>query len=236
MSSHTPLSENDFLWGVSSSGYQHEGGYNNLGEPLNNWAQWEKTRHVAPSGRSVDFWKLYREDFKLAKSMGVNSFRLGIEWSRVQPTLDIRSRKIPPYNVDALNHYAEILQAAREEGVEPLVTLHHFTHPNWLGPDPWLKEENVELLTSHCVETVEWMNRHLVGCGQEPLRWLITINEANILVLNQYILGIFPGSFRRGPLFAQHALVNLYTAHVRIYTSIKNSTATTAGAMCRFDQ
>ncbi len=210
-----------FLWGVSTSGYQHEGGYNNRGEPLNNWAAWETNRHVAPSGRSIDFWKLYREDFKLARSIGVNSFRLGIEWARLQPTLDSRSRKMPAYDLSSLTHYAEMIQAALEEGLTPLVTLFHFTHPNWLGPDPWLEEKNIELFTNHCLETVEWINHRLVKGGQEPLRWIITINEANILTLNQYILGIFPGSFKRGPLYAQKALVNLYTAHVRIYTRLK---------------
>lgn len=221
--SSQPLEKSDpkFLWGVSSSGYQHEGGYNNQGDPLNNWASWEKHRQVAPSGKAADFWNLYREDFKLAHSLGINCFRLGIEWSRLQPTTDIKSRQIPAYDIDAMEQYADILASASEQGLIPLVTLFHFVHPNWLGPDPWLNEESIEHFTRHSLETVEWMNRKLLERGQEPLRWLITINEPNILTLNQYILGIFPGSFRRGPHFAQKALVNLYRAHVRIYTGLK---------------
>jgi len=114
-----------------------------------------------------------------------------------------------------------MISSAYEQGLTPLVTLFHFTHPNWLGSDPWLKTENIDLLSNHCVDTVEWINHKLIENGHPPLRWIITINEANILILNQYILGIFPGSFKRGPLYAQKALVNLYTAHVRTYSRLK---------------
>ena len=58
-----------FLWGVSSCPYQHEGGYNGEGEPQNNWAAWERSGKVARSGRSVDFWNRYEEDFDRAEMM-----------------------------------------------------------------------------------------------------------------------------------------------------------------------
>ncbi len=40
-----------------------------------------------PTGRAADFWTRYAEDFRLVRGLGLNSFRLGIEWSRVQPSL-----------------------------------------------------------------------------------------------------------------------------------------------------
>ncbi len=65
----------DFFWGVATSGYQSEGGYNGPGEPLNNWAWAEQNGDVVPSGRTADFWTLSHEDFGRCREMGLNAFR-----------------------------------------------------------------------------------------------------------------------------------------------------------------
>ena len=75
----------DFLWGVASSGYQAEGGYNGSGQPQNNWASHEARGRVARTGKAVDFWNRYEEDFAHCRGMGLGAFRLSIEWARVQP-------------------------------------------------------------------------------------------------------------------------------------------------------
>ncbi len=61
----------DFLWGVASSGYQSEGGYNGPGQPQNNWAPDEAKRRVARTGTAVDFWNRYEEDFAHCRAMGL---------------------------------------------------------------------------------------------------------------------------------------------------------------------
>jgi hypothetical protein len=82
----------DFFWGVATSGYQSEGGYNGPGEPLNNWAWAEQDGDVVPSGRTSDFWTLSHEDFGRCREMGLNAFRLSIEWSRIQPATVLGSK------------------------------------------------------------------------------------------------------------------------------------------------
>ena len=74
-----------FLAGVATSGYQCEGGYNGDRQPKNNWAAHELAGKVARTGAATDFWNRYREDFELCRGMGLNAFRLSIEWARVQP-------------------------------------------------------------------------------------------------------------------------------------------------------
>ena len=54
---------NDFLWGVASSGYQCEGGYNGPGQPQNNWAESETQDRVMRTGQAADFWHRYEQDF-----------------------------------------------------------------------------------------------------------------------------------------------------------------------------
>jgi len=74
-----------FFWGVSSCPYQHEGGYNEEGQPQNNWAAWENAGKVERSGRAADFWNRYKEDFDRAEMMGLTAYRLGLDWTRIQP-------------------------------------------------------------------------------------------------------------------------------------------------------
>src|SRR5438093_13645850 len=91
----------DFLWGVATSAYQSEGGYNGPEQPQTNWASSERRGDVVVSGLGADFWNRYPEDFARCRRLGLNAFRLGIEWSRIQPTY-IDQPGAPP----AFDHYA----------------------------------------------------------------------------------------------------------------------------------
>ena len=66
-----------FLWGVATSGYQSEGGYNGPGQPQNNWSRSEAKGAVMHTGKAAEFWTRYEEDFQTCQGMGLNSFRLG---------------------------------------------------------------------------------------------------------------------------------------------------------------
>src|SRR4051812_13723231 len=93
-----------FLWGVATSAYQSEGGYNGAGEPQTNWAWAEQSGDVVPSGKAAEFWTRYPEDFDRAGQLGLNAFRLGFEWSRVQPTTSLEAlAEPPPFDISALD-------------------------------------------------------------------------------------------------------------------------------------
>ncbi|HEY9738485.1 MAG TPA: family 1 glycosylhydrolase, partial [Trichocoleus sp.] len=96
-----------FLWGVSTSGYQHEGGYNGPGQPQNNWATWEQAERVEKTGDAALFWQHYGEDFQACREMGLNGFRLSIEWARVQPTTLAKRGAPPPFDEEALRGYCD---------------------------------------------------------------------------------------------------------------------------------
>ena len=112
-----------FLWGTATSSHQVEGGNIN-----NNWYKWEQEGHTAhASGLACDWWGgRWKEDLDRAAEAGQNAHRLSVEWSRIQPT---------PGNWDdeALDKYREMLRYMCERGITPMVTLHHFTDPLWLG-------------------------------------------------------------------------------------------------------
>jgi len=210
----------DFLWGVSTSAYQSEGGYNGPGEPRTNWARAEEKRHVAPLGRASDFWTRYEEDFRRVRGLGLNSFRLGIEWSRIQPGYTEGKGPPPPFDTAALDHYARMLIACREQELEPVLTLHHFTHPAWLGTDPWLDPGTPALFEKYVAESLTWINERLVAAGHEPVGVIITINEPNMLVFNTYLARQFPGKAASGLQSITHGVNGLLDAHARAYNCI----------------
>jgi beta-glucosidase/6-phospho-beta-glucosidase/beta-galactosidase len=217
-----------FFWGVATSGYQAEGGYNGPGEPLNNWAWAESEGDVVPSGRTSDFWTLAHEDFGRCRDMGLNAFRMSIEWSRVQPGTVLGSTEglaadaePPPFDERALYSYAQRIADCRAHGLEPIITLHHFVQPAWLGIDAWLKPETIDRFIEFVRHTLAYLLRalpHDFGCA--PPRWFITINEPNLLAFNHYLYRIFPSGHSIGLAPTVQCQAFLLEAHVRAYRLI----------------
>ena len=78
-----------FLLGAATSAHQIEGGTHN------DWTEWEKGRypdgtpHVADgasAARAADSWNFWRSDLAALQLLGANVYRLGVEWSRLEPS------------------------------------------------------------------------------------------------------------------------------------------------------
>jgi beta-glucosidase/6-phospho-beta-glucosidase/beta-galactosidase len=222
------ISPDSFFWGVATSGYQSEGGYNGPGEPLNNWAWAEREGDVVPSGRTADFWTLASEDFGRCRQMGLNAFRMSIEWSRIQPVTVLGplsgladGAEPPPFDERALYSYAQRIADCRAHGLEPIITLHHFVYPAWLGLDAWLKPETIDRFLVFVRHTLEYLLRRLpedFGCA--PPRWFITLNEPNLQAFNHYLYRIFPSGRAIGLEPTVRCLGHLFEAHIRAYRLI----------------
>ena len=187
------------LFGVATAGYQVEGGYNGPGEPANNWVRWERSGRVEPSGLACDFWRQPEEALDRAAALGCDAFRLSVEWARIEPDRDV---------VDdaAIDRYVEILEMCTSRGMAPVVTLHHFTHPWWLGEEFWLTPGSPDRFAAHVARIVPRLAGHC--------RHWITVNEPNILALMGWVAGATPPG-RRGAVSDAWAVVdNLLTAHV----------------------
>jgi beta-glucosidase/6-phospho-beta-glucosidase/beta-galactosidase len=188
-----------FAAGVATSGYQVEGGFNGEGEPHNNWSGWEATGRVARSGLACDFWRYPEETLDRAAAIGANAFRLSVEWARLEP-------RPGAFDDAALERYAEILAMCATRGLEPMVTLHHFTHPWWLGEEFWLRPGSPDVFARHVARIVP-------ALAPSCHRW-ITVNEPNIVMLMGWIEGACPPGRRMAVSDAFCVLDNLLTAHV----------------------
>src|SRR5271169_282917 len=188
-----------FAVGVATSGYQVEGGFNGDGEPHNNWAGWEGSGRAARSGLACDFWRHPEEALDRAAAIGCNAFRLSVEWARLEP-------QPGAFDTAALEHYAEILTMCAARGMEPMVTLHHFTHPWWLGEEFWLRPGSPDVFARHVARVVPALAPH---CR----RW-VTVNEPNIVMLLGWITGAHPPGRLHAIADAYCVVDNLLAAHV----------------------
>lgn len=195
-----------FLWGVATAGYQLEGG-----DTTSNWAVWEqngRTEHRI--GVAIDHWNRYEEDFDLTKRLGLNSYRLSIEWARIEPQRG-------QFDAAAIQHYHDVLAALRERGIEPVVTVSHFAYPAWLDePDDegragW---ESPRMIT----ELARYAGFLAKEYGTE-VRWWITLNEPNTLGACGYLAGMHPPG-KTDPLAYVRVMDHQVEAHKRAYEAI----------------
>jgi len=191
-----------FLWGAATSSHQVEGD-----NRLNDWWESEHQGRVPhASGPACRHYELFREDFDLARSWGHNAHRFSIEWSRVQPGEGQWDRK-------ALEHYVDVVDALRDRGLEPVVTLHHFTNPSWfVRSGGWAWSGAPRVFGEYVERVVEVMGNRV--------RFWLTVNEPTVYVRQGFIVGEWPpfkcGKWRQ----AFGALRNLARAHLLGFRTI----------------
>ncbi|MFT5206704.1 MAG: beta-glucosidase [Candidatus Omnitrophota bacterium] len=191
-----------FLWGAATSSHQIEG--NNR---FNDWWDWEhqgKTGDV--SGNACDSYNRYTEDFDIIKSLNHNAHRFSIEWSRIEPSEGAWSDK-------ALDHYRQLIRALRERGIEPIVTLHHFTNPMWVSEaGGWANKQ-------FPVWFERYVDRVVKALGSEVKYWM-TFNEQNVMVYKGCIEGQWPPgkqSIRLAWASTRHLVKAHQAAYLRIH-------------------
>lgn len=205
-----------FLLGVATAGFQVEGGFNGPGDPANNWIAWERSGRVERSGAANRFHSAPELLLDRAAAIGCNAFRLSLEWARLEPRAGERDPA-------ALARYVGILEASRARGLTPVVTLHHFTHPAWLGESAWLPpegERTARRFAGHAAWLVEAVGEALERRGSAPIAQLITLNEINVLAIMSCVLGVFPPGERAAFANAAAMLDALALAHVLAYDAI----------------
>jgi len=163
----------DFYWGAATSSYQVEG--NNVNA---DWWSWEAQAGKEPSGPACRHYEFYEQDFDLVKSLNHNAHRLSIEWSRIEP-------REGEFSEEALQHYINVVKALRSRGIEPMVTLHHFTNPLWFSNSGgWLNPRCVKRFVRYC---------DLVTRALAPyVHFWFTINEPSVYFSHAYLWGMWP--------------------------------------------
>lgn len=192
-----------FLWGAATSSHQIEGE-----NRFNDWWAWEaegKIEGKVISGRATDHWNRFKEDLRLAASLGLNSYRFSVEWSRFEP-------KPGEWSKEAEDWYDALISECERLGLEPMLTLHHFTLPQWLADQGGLLNTDFPALFQ------KFTSRIARRYGARVPLWC-TVNEPITLVVGQYLGGFMPPA-KFAPRFIPVACQNLFRAHVAAYETL----------------
>ena len=190
-----------FLWGVATSEYQNSGAKNC---PNNDWAQDDKK---FKSGAACDSFNRVDEDIALAQKLGVNSYRLSIEWSLIEP-------EEGKFDEAVLEHYKVFCDKLIAAGMKVMITFHHFTNPVWFAKKgQFEKKENVHYFVRYCVKVFEAL--------KDKVDLWSTINEPGVYAFQGYVFGDWPPYNHFNFTQAGRVLRNMMRAHVQVYTAIK---------------
>jgi len=193
-----------FRWGTATSAYQVEG--NNI---ASDWWLWERQPGTildgSRSGLACDWWRSAERDFDRMVGLHQNAARLSIEWSRLEP-------REGQWDQAAEARYLEMLRGLRERGMEPLVTLNHFTLPQWVADrGGWLWDGIVPAFARYAAQ--------MVRAASTSVDLWTTLNEPVGHLFAAYVLGRFaPG--RTSPLGFLRALLHSVRAHEAAYHAI----------------
>ncbi|MFI6560736.1 glycoside hydrolase family 1 protein [Streptomyces sp. NPDC050534] len=165
---HTSLRFPDgFLWGASTAAHQIEG--NNVNS---DW--WRKEHDPAagigePSLDACDSYHRWEQDMDLLAQLGFTDYRFSVEWARIEPAPGAFSRA-------EIAHYRRMVEGALARGLRPMVTLHHFTVPQWFEDlGGWTADGAVELFARYV--------EHCAPIIADGVRHVCTINEPNMIAV-----------------------------------------------------
>lgn len=150
-----------FMWGAATAPHQIEG--NNVNSDW--WAREQVTPGMELSGDAVDSYHRSREDISLLAEAGLDTYRFGIEWSRVEP---IPGR----FSKAELAHYRRMIETCFEFGVTPVITLQHFTTPQWFAEaGGWTAADASEVFQRFVTQATTIL---------DGVEWVVTMNEPNM--------------------------------------------------------
>ncbi len=182
-----------FLWGGALAGNQCEGAWREAGkgmsvadcstykantDPTDYKAQHGITNgdikaamnsedvHLYGKRHGNDFYHHYKEDIALCGEMGFKVLRVSIQWTRIYPN-GIEEEP----NEAGLAFYEDMFREMKKNGIEPLVTLHHYEMPLYLSNhyDGWYKKEVINFFLVFC--------KTLFKRYGELVKYWLTFNE-----------------------------------------------------------
>ncbi len=189
-----------FFWGASTASHQVEGGTHNQ------WSVWElenasdlaktakhrlgwmknwddiKEQAKDPSnyvsGRGVEHYNRYKEDFDILEELNLNAFRFGIEWSRIEPEQGV-------FDEVAIAHYREYIAELNRRNIEPFINLWHWTMPVWFTEmGGFEKRRNIKYFEAFVQKVTDEL--------LYDVNYVLVINEPNVYMGLSYGDGEWP--------------------------------------------
>ena len=188
-----------FRFGAATSAHQTEGGNTNA-----DWWDFELAPGsgcAEPSGDACDSWHRWADDVALCAEMNLDVYRFSVEWARIEPAPG-------EFSAEALTHYRTVAAALRERGIEPMVTLNHFTLPRWVAAEGgWESDSTVDRFARYAERTAAAL--------AAEVSTFFTLNEPNVVATLGYYQGRYPPGVKDDLRRAWAAHENLRAAHAK---------------------
>ncbi|XP_048323428.2 vicianin hydrolase-like [Ziziphus jujuba] len=215
----------DFIFGAGSAAYQSEGAAHIDGRGPSIWdvftrEQKEKIADGSNGDVADDFYHRYKDDIKLMKKIGLNSYRFSISWSRILP----KGKLSGGVNPLGIKFYNNLINELLANGLQPFVTLFHFDLPQAL------QEEYGGFLSPKIVKDfTDFADICFKSFGDRVKLWA-TMNEPNGAAINGYSSGIgapgrcssYAGNCTAGnsatePYIVAHNMLISHASAVKLY-------------------
>ncbi len=248
------------MWGAANSGFQFEMG-DSAGRDIDvntDWYAWVHDSFNRQKGivsgdlpeKGVNYWNLYKQDHALAKSLGLNAFRIGIEWSRIFPrstsSIEVGIEKTTDGNIakievdesalenlegtaekKAVTHYRDVIEDLRANDLKAFVCLNHFTLPLWIHDPLATRQTRLRrgprgwMDENTVVEFVKYAAYLAWKLGDVVDEW-VTFNEPSVVPETGYLMreSGFPPGLNDFKTSRKVAR-HLVIAHARAYDAIK---------------
>lgn len=190
----------DFKWCVATAGHQVEG--DNI---HSDWWEWEKLpgtiRNGDRSGKASQHIERMDEDVNWMKTLGANTYRMSIEWSRLEP-------KQGQFDEKAFAYYAREFALLKKNNITPFVTLHHFVQPQWFTQSGgWKRPDSPDVF-------LNFVKRAEAAFGKDIHFWT-TFNEPSVVLMGGFGLGVMPPGDKNWDVWEPS--VNILKAHALAY-------------------
>jgi beta-glucosidase len=157
-----------FRWGAATAAFQVEGALADGGRTPSTWdiftAQPGRVDNGDSPADAVEHYRRYPDDVAMMARLGLTTYRFSVSWPRVQPG------GRGPGNTAGLGFYSRLVDELLSHGIEPMLTLYHWDHPQELQDEGgWAERAMAERFADYA----EIVARHL---GDRVPMW-ITVNE-----------------------------------------------------------
>ncbi|XP_069470085.1 lactase/phlorizin hydrolase [Ambystoma mexicanum] len=199
----------NFKWGVSTSAYQVEGGWDADGKGLSTWDTFSHTPGNIQNNHNGDIacdsYNKLDADLYMLRALGVKTYRFSLSWPRIFPNGTKDS-----VNIFGVQYYNKLIDGLAASNITALVTLHHFDLPQALQDfGGWENDSVTEAFDSFadfCFQTF----------GDRVKFW-ITFNQPHSIATAGYGVGVIPPNVKDpgyGPYRIAHKLLK---AHAKVY-------------------
>lgn len=202
------ISKENFMWGGAVTSWQTEGAYNQYGKGLSIIDVRETLPNHTDFKVGIDSYHRYKEDIKLFKELGFNSYRFSVSWSRIIPDGET------DINQEGIDFYNRFIDELLLNDIEPIITIYHFDLPLNLA------EKYNGFMSREVIDLYDRYARILFDNFGDRVKHWISFNEINTAYKRTlHYAPIKPANYT-DEQFSASIIHNVMLAHARATKSL----------------